>query len=130
MISVKALFFDVFGTLVDFRTGVAREAETILGAAGHRRDWLAFADAWREEYQPAMDEIAPAARRSVSSMYCTGATSIAFCRGSGLPIFPKPRRAISISRGTGFPPGPTCLPALLASSAAFCWRRSRMAIFR
>jgi len=30
--SIKALFFDVFGTLVDFRTGVAREAESILGA--------------------------------------------------------------------------------------------------
>jgi len=57
MITVKALFFDVFGTLVDFRTGVAREAETILGAAGHRLDWLAFADAWRNEYQPAMEEI-------------------------------------------------------------------------
>src|SRR5439155_342146 len=33
MITVKALFFDVFGTLVDFRTGVAREAETILARA-------------------------------------------------------------------------------------------------
>src|SRR5258706_153233 len=57
MITVKALFFDVFGTLVDFRTGVAREAETILARAGHRLDWLAFADAWRDEYQPAMEEI-------------------------------------------------------------------------
>src|SRR5205807_3883943 len=57
MITVKALFFDVFGTLVDFRTGVAREAETILARAGHRLDWLAFADAWRNEYQPAMEEI-------------------------------------------------------------------------
>jgi len=28
--SVKALFFDVFGTLVDWRSGVAREAESIL----------------------------------------------------------------------------------------------------
>jgi 2-haloacid dehalogenase len=28
--NVKALFFDVFGTLVDWRSGVAREAETIL----------------------------------------------------------------------------------------------------
>src|SRR5258708_11697717 len=57
MITVKALFFDVFGTLVDFRTGVAREAETILARAGHRLDWLAFADAWRDEYQPAMEEV-------------------------------------------------------------------------
>src|SRR5262245_22881755 len=55
--SVKALFFDVFGTLVDFRTGVAREAESILGAAGHKLDWGAFADAWRKEYQPALEEV-------------------------------------------------------------------------
>jgi 2-haloacid dehalogenase len=55
--SVKALFFDVFGTLVDWRSGVAREAESILGAAGHKFDWFAFADAWRNEYQPAMEDV-------------------------------------------------------------------------
>ena len=55
--SIKALFFDVFGTLVDFRTGVAREAERILGAAGHKLDWSAFADAWRKEYQPALEDV-------------------------------------------------------------------------
>jgi 2-haloacid dehalogenase len=55
--SVKALFFDVFGTLVDWRSGVAREAESILGAAGHKFDWFAFADAWLNEYQPAMEDV-------------------------------------------------------------------------
>jgi 2-haloacid dehalogenase len=53
----KALFFDVFGTLVDWRSSIAREAETILAPLGHSLDWLAFADAWRGEYQPAMEEI-------------------------------------------------------------------------
>ena len=57
MISVGALFFDVFGTLVDWRAGVAREAERILQPLGYRLDWLAFADAWRDEYQPAMEEV-------------------------------------------------------------------------
>ena len=57
MTSVKALFFDVFGTLVDFRTSVAREAEVILKPLGFALDWPAFADAWRNEYQPAMEEI-------------------------------------------------------------------------
>jgi 2-haloacid dehalogenase len=57
IMTVKALFFDVFGTLVDFRSGVAREAERILGPNGHRLDWLAFADAWRDQYQPAMEEV-------------------------------------------------------------------------
>jgi 2-haloacid dehalogenase len=55
--SVKALFFDVFGTLVDWRGGIAREAEIILAPIGHTLDWLAFADAWRDQYQPAMEEV-------------------------------------------------------------------------
>ena len=53
----KALFFDVFGTLVDWRTSIARETELILKPLGHTLDWFQFADAWRGEYQPAMEEI-------------------------------------------------------------------------
>ena len=55
--SVKALFFDVFGTVVDWRTSIARESEAVLKPKGHALDWLAFADAWRDEYQPAMEEV-------------------------------------------------------------------------
>jgi len=55
--AIGALLFDVFGTLTDFRTSIAREAEAILGPLGYSLDWLAFADAWRGEYQPAMEEI-------------------------------------------------------------------------
>jgi 2-haloacid dehalogenase len=57
MTAVRAMFFDVFGTLVDWRTSVAREAERILVPLGHDLDWLAFADAWRGEYQPGMEEV-------------------------------------------------------------------------
>jgi 2-haloacid dehalogenase len=55
--SVRALFFDVFGTVVDWRTGVAREAREVLAPLGYALDWIAFADAWRAEYQPAMEEV-------------------------------------------------------------------------
>jgi 2-haloacid dehalogenase len=55
--SVKALVFDVFGTVVDWRTSVARESEAVLKPKGYALDWLAFADAWRDEYQPAMEEV-------------------------------------------------------------------------
>jgi 2-haloacid dehalogenase len=55
--SVKALFFDVFGTLVDWRTGVARDAEVILKPLGYSIDWTAFADAWREQYLPSTEEV-------------------------------------------------------------------------
>jgi 2-haloacid dehalogenase len=63
--AVKALFFDVFGTLVDWRSSVAREAETLLKPMGHGLDWLAFADAWRDQYQPAMEEV-----RSGRASFC------------------------------------------------------------
>ena len=53
----RVLLFDVFGTLVDWRTGVAREARSILSPLGVSIDWLAFADAWRDQYQPAMEEV-------------------------------------------------------------------------
>lgn len=53
----KAFFFDVFGTVVDWREGVAREARTILHPLGHDLIWTAFADAWRAQYQPGMEEI-------------------------------------------------------------------------
>jgi 2-haloacid dehalogenase len=55
--SARALFFDVFGTLVDWRSGIARESERILAPLGHGCDWAAFADAWRAEYQPGMEEV-------------------------------------------------------------------------
>ena len=57
MSSAKALFFDVFGTLMDWRTSIAREAKAILEPLGHSLDWLKFADAWRGEYQPGMEEV-------------------------------------------------------------------------
>ncbi|HEX3938955.1 MAG TPA: haloacid dehalogenase type II [Xanthobacteraceae bacterium] len=54
---VNALFFDVFGTLVDWRTSIAREAQALFEPRGVSLDWPAFADAWRGEYQGAMEEV-------------------------------------------------------------------------
>jgi 2-haloacid dehalogenase len=57
MTSLKALVFDVFGTVVDWREGVARDLAAFLqrhGAAA--TDAHAVADAWRRRYQPAMEE--------------------------------------------------------------------------
>ena len=57
MATLNALLFDVFGTLVDWRSSIAREAEATLAPRGVAVDWLAFADAWRDQYQPAMDDV-------------------------------------------------------------------------
>jgi len=51
----RALIFDVFGTLVDWRRGVARELRDHLGVGADEAE--ALADAWRDEYQPAMEEV-------------------------------------------------------------------------
>jgi 2-haloacid dehalogenase len=53
----KALAFDVFGTVVDWRGSVIRELEALGRAIGFDHDWGAFADAWRAGYQPAMDRV-------------------------------------------------------------------------
>lgn len=54
---IRALLFDVFGTVVDWRSGVAREAEALASARGVRLDGGVFADRWRARYQPAMEEV-------------------------------------------------------------------------
>jgi 2-haloacid dehalogenase len=59
----RALFFDVFGTCVDWRSTVIREGE----ALGRRRrldgvDWAAVADDWRERYQPQLETVRSGAR--------------------------------------------------------------------
>ncbi len=54
---MKALIFDVFGTLVDWRESIASQAHALLSPQGFTTDWHAFADAWRNEYQPAMERI-------------------------------------------------------------------------
>lgn len=44
---IRALTFDVFGTVVDWRSSVIRECEAIGSRLGIERDWAAFTDEWR-----------------------------------------------------------------------------------
>lgn len=55
---VKALAFDVFGTVVDYRGTIIAEGEALNQASGLTVDWAAFADAWRAQYRPNMDRVA------------------------------------------------------------------------
>ena len=55
--SVKALTFDVFGTVVDWRSSIIREGELLSQAKALAVDWPGFADAWRAGYRPAMDRV-------------------------------------------------------------------------
>ncbi|MEN8196246.1 MAG: haloacid dehalogenase type II, partial [Pseudomonadota bacterium] len=55
--NIKALTFDVFGTVVDWRAGIIREGRAIGGRKGLDADWPSFADRWRALYQPAMSRV-------------------------------------------------------------------------
>lgn len=55
--TVQALVFDVFGTVVDWRGSLIREGRLLGRARGIDVDWAAFADAWRAGYRPAMDRV-------------------------------------------------------------------------
>ena len=55
--TVKVLAFDVFGTVVDWRSGVIAEGEQLGKAKGLQVDWAAFADAWRSIYHPYMERV-------------------------------------------------------------------------
>jgi 2-haloacid dehalogenase len=55
--SVKALLFDVFGTVVDWRGSIAEEGKAWGKAKGLHVDWARFADEWRAGYLPSMDKV-------------------------------------------------------------------------
>jgi len=54
---VKALTFDVFGTVVDWRSSIIREGQLLSESKGLNVDWAKFADSWRSGYGPAMNRV-------------------------------------------------------------------------
>ena len=54
---LKAVTFDVFGTVVDWRTSIAREVENLAVEKKFVIDGERFADAWRKLYQPSMTAV-------------------------------------------------------------------------
>ena len=55
--NIKALVFDVFGTVVDWRTSLIDELTAFGKQRGIAADWTALVDAWREAYAPSMNEV-------------------------------------------------------------------------
>ena len=54
---IRALTFDVFGTVVDWRGSIIRQGEALSATKGFEVDWGRFADSWRAGYAPAMDRV-------------------------------------------------------------------------
>jgi 2-haloacid dehalogenase len=57
MNGIRALVFDTFGTLVDWRGGMIAHLSSWGDARGIRADWPAFVDAWRMDYPPSLDRV-------------------------------------------------------------------------
>ncbi len=57
MASVKALVFDTFGTVVDWRGSIIEEGAAWGKSKGLQIDWAQFADRWRAGYGPSMDKV-------------------------------------------------------------------------
>ena len=55
--TVQALTFDVFGTVVDWRTSIIREGQILAANKGFNVDWGEFAERWRGGYGPAMNRV-------------------------------------------------------------------------
>lgn len=55
--NVKALVFDVFGTVVDWRASIIREGQLLAVRKAYDIDWASFADSWRSGYGPAMNRV-------------------------------------------------------------------------
>ncbi|HVH68633.1 MAG TPA: haloacid dehalogenase type II [Gemmatimonadales bacterium] len=54
---LRVLAFDVFGTVVDWRSGVVAVGARLATRHGFRIDWPAFADAWRDGYHPSLEGV-------------------------------------------------------------------------
>ncbi len=54
---INALIFDVFGTVVDYRSTIMREGEQLARQKGLTVDWDEFSYAWRSRYQPMLERV-------------------------------------------------------------------------
>ena len=55
--AVKALVFDVFGTVVDWRSSLIADFTQWSATRGIKADWTALVDGWRAVYTASMDDV-------------------------------------------------------------------------
>lgn len=83
---LRVLLFDVFGTLVDWRSSLIELAESTAITAGLQADWAAVVDDWRRAYQPAMDRVRQGATwRDLDSLQRETLNDVLDLRDIGLP---------------------------------------------
>jgi 2-haloacid dehalogenase len=108
-VEVRALVFDVFGTVVDWRSGVAREVHRLLGG---RVDPLEFADDWRGRYAPSMDRVRSGAQPWTPLDALHRASLEELLAERGLDDVDEPTRAELVLAWHRLDPWPDVLPGL------------------
>ena len=108
-VQVRALVFDVFGTVVDWRSGVAREVRRLLG---ERVDPFAVADDWRSRYVPAMDRVRSGAApwTPLDALHRTSLDEL--LADHDLADVPEPTRAELVLAWHRLDPWPDVVPGL------------------
>ena len=129
--SISALTFDVFGTVVDWRSSITREGQAFGKHRGLSVDWAKFADAWRGLYQPAMEEVRSGRRpwMRLDDLHRESLVRL-LARLRDRAASPGARSTTSTAPGTGSIRGRTWWRVSPASSAATSWPRSRTATSR
>ncbi|ACL59279.1 haloacid dehalogenase type II [Methylobacterium nodulans] len=96
--AIQALIFDVFGTLLDWHGGVAREAARLLGPLRPDLDGGAFARAWRDRYQPGMEPIRQGARdfADLDTLHAESLEEVLAAEGLG-SVAPETKRELVLA---------------------------------
>ncbi len=98
---VKALTFDVFGTVVDWRSSIIREGQLLSASKGLNVDWAKFEDSWRAGYSPAMDRVRKVKFRGLKSTPFIESSSTNYFRSLKSKASLPQRLPSSIELGTG-----------------------------
>jgi 2-haloacid dehalogenase len=110
----EIIAFDVFGTLVDWRSSIAAALARVGGRAGISADWPAVADAWRSRYRPTLDRVVAGglAFQPLDVLHRTMLDEIA--DSSGLQALGEADRAELVRAWSDLAPWPDTVPGLTA----------------
>ncbi|MEL6373034.1 MAG: haloacid dehalogenase type II [Pseudomonadota bacterium] len=110
--TVKALLFDVFGTIVDWRTSVQADLAAWGARRGVKANWQRITDEWRGLYQPSMEEVR-AGRRAFAPLDDLHRESLeTLLARHGLDDTPEEDRDYLAKVWHRLAPWPDCVPAL------------------
>jgi 2-haloacid dehalogenase len=108
-----ALLFDVFGTLVDWRSGVIGALRAFGARSGVTADWAAFADDWRRAYAPSMDRVrrGEVPWQNLDALHRTSLRALFEAAGIGPVAGPEVERVVRAWHA--LPPWPDTVAGLL-----------------